>query len=163
MTSAVSPGNPDQSSSSSISDDTAATLDQTLDGIPAEEAEETRLAQIQGRMFVGPLPPPALLAEYENILPGAGDRITTMAEKEQEHRIEWEQNELRTSARHAITGQWLAFSALALCLMGAAYTATIGKEVTAGLFLGAAALGVVGKFLDTRWAKRQSPDQDPPS
>ncbi len=37
-------------------------------------------------IFFGPLPPPEALGKYEGVLPGAADRIMTMAEKQAEHR-----------------------------------------------------------------------------
>lgn len=37
--------------------------------------------------YSGPLPPPLALEKYEQIQPGAADRIITMAEKEQSSRI----------------------------------------------------------------------------
>ena len=51
--------------------------------------EEQRLIyqQYLEASFSGPLPPPAALAKYEEIQPGAADRIISMAEKEQSHRI----------------------------------------------------------------------------
>ena len=36
--------------------------------------------------MTGPLPPPSILAGYEQVLSGAAERIVSMAEKEQEHR-----------------------------------------------------------------------------
>ena len=42
---------------------------------------------IQQRIeFSGPIPPPQVLKQYEEIIPGAGERILAMAEKEQDHR-----------------------------------------------------------------------------
>lgn len=37
-------------------------------------------------LFSGPLPPPKILAQYEECLPGAADRIMTMTENEQKFR-----------------------------------------------------------------------------
>lgn len=37
-------------------------------------------------MLPGPLPPPALLLDYDTILPGLGERIVRMAECEGDHR-----------------------------------------------------------------------------
>lgn len=36
--------------------------------------------------YEGPIPPPNLLAEYNEIIPDGANRIMTMAEKQQEHR-----------------------------------------------------------------------------
>ncbi len=45
--------------------------------------------------FSGPVPSPEVLDKYEKILPGAADRIITMAELEQSHRHECENKALR--------------------------------------------------------------------
>lgn len=36
--------------------------------------------------FLGPLPPPETLAQYEQVLPGSAERIMVMAENQAEHR-----------------------------------------------------------------------------
>jgi uncharacterized membrane protein len=43
--------------------------------------------------FQGPIPPPDILAKYEETLPGAADRILQMAEKESLHRRELEKHD----------------------------------------------------------------------
>jgi uncharacterized membrane protein len=47
--------------------------------------------------FSGPLPPPALLAEYEQVLPGLADRIARMAEKEGDSRRSLQSRAMRLS------------------------------------------------------------------
>lgn len=42
--------------------------------------------EITGESFSGPIPPPKILAEYEKIVPGSGDRIIKMAEHQMAHR-----------------------------------------------------------------------------
>ncbi len=44
-------------------------------------------------VFIGPLPPPSLLAQYEQIFPGAAGAILGMAQTEQQHRIQDENAE----------------------------------------------------------------------
>ena len=49
-----------------------------------EETDSASIQRIvQSAMYSGPLPPPQMLREYENILPGMANRIMSMAEKEQ--------------------------------------------------------------------------------
>ncbi|WP_071470567.1 DUF2335 domain-containing protein [Roseinatronobacter thiooxidans] len=49
-----------------------------------EDTDSTSLQRfVQSAMYAGPLPPPQMLREYENILPGMANRIMTMAEEEQ--------------------------------------------------------------------------------
>ncbi len=59
--------------------------------------------------FSGPLPPSSELANYENVLPGAADRILTMAENEQKGRIKAQRSELRMLFISHIIGQVFAF------------------------------------------------------
>ncbi|MYD65223.1 MAG: DUF2335 domain-containing protein [Chloroflexi bacterium] len=51
--------------------------------IDPDEAEEILF---RAARFRGPLPPPGLFREYEDVLPGAADRILSMAEDETTHR-----------------------------------------------------------------------------
>lgn len=45
--------------------------------------------------FTGPIPPPDLLAEYDQILPGLAERIVTMAEGEANHRRGIQRRQMR--------------------------------------------------------------------
>lgn len=47
--------------------------------------------------FSGPLPPPDLLAEYHQVVPGLAERIVLMAEKEGDHRRELQSRAMRLS------------------------------------------------------------------
>ncbi len=49
-------------------------------------------------MWQGPLPPPAVLSEYDRIEPGFSGRIVVMAEKEQNHRHETEKTSVGAQA-----------------------------------------------------------------
>ena len=48
--------------------------------------------EIVSAYWEGPLPPPAALGQYDDILPGSAERIMRMAEAQAEHRIEQEQH-----------------------------------------------------------------------
>lgn len=59
----------------------------SLDG-PADQKiitpqGEVAVTVIQGQSYSGPMPPPQWLAQYDEALPGAADRIISMAEREQ--------------------------------------------------------------------------------
>lgn len=51
-----------------------------------EEMFPSAIQISESSSFSGPLPPPDLLAEYEQVLPGLADRIVRMAEDEGAHR-----------------------------------------------------------------------------
>lgn len=84
---------------------------------------------------VGPLPAPAVLAEYDRICPGAGERILRMAELEQVHRHEGEKVLHFSQPATFRRGQILAFFT---CLMG------IGGAIVLGLAGNSAAAIALG-------------------
>jgi uncharacterized membrane protein len=47
---------------------------------PEDNERREAILRIAATRFSGPLPPPEALAKYNDILPGAADRIITMAE-----------------------------------------------------------------------------------
>lgn len=66
--------------------------------------------------FQGPLPPPSMLAQYEEILPGAAERILVLLESETAHRhgvelqcVNAEIDSQKSISDEAKRGQWLAF------------------------------------------------------
>jgi uncharacterized membrane protein len=68
--------------------------------------------------YSAPLPPSREFAGYEQVLPGAADRILTMAEKEAEHRRENQKNLVNASIKYSGRGQIFALVISALSLMG---------------------------------------------
>src|SRR6266487_6387560 len=60
-------------------------------------------------IFLGPLPPPEALAKYEEVLPGAADRIITMAEKQVGHRQKLESKVVGSNTFNERLGMILAF------------------------------------------------------
>ncbi len=62
---------------------------EVLDRIP----EEYRGSVVEAAVFQGALPPPSMFGQYDQVLPGSADRIMAMAEKEQAHRIAWENSD----------------------------------------------------------------------
>ncbi|MCH8487554.1 MAG: DUF2335 domain-containing protein [Candidatus Cyclonatronum sp.] len=97
--------------------------------------------------FSGPLPPSQEFANYENILPGAADRILKMAEIEQEARIKSQRSELRMLFVSHIIGQVFAFL-LGLIGIGAGFYLILnGHDVTGlGVLVGSLA-AIVGAFI----------------
>lgn len=54
--------------------------------------------------YSGPLPPAEQLAQYEQISPGAADRLIGLVEKQQNHRHELELSVVRANARNSLLG-----------------------------------------------------------
>lgn len=78
---------------------------------------KTEVHQVsQMEAWHGPLPPPESLKQYDNIVPGAAERILSMAEKEMSHRHHKEDRTLKYNGCLIITSTILAF--LCVILLG---------------------------------------------
>lgn len=112
--------------------------------------ESVRISVSEAAAFSGPLPPPSMYAGYNEVLPGSAERILSMAEKEQEHRINWEDRALETTTREAALGQWLGFATGLACIASSIYLAMNGNQLVAGILAGVSVLGLVKKFIRGR-------------
>ncbi|MEJ5188448.1 MAG: DUF2335 domain-containing protein [Breznakiellaceae bacterium] len=63
----------------------------------------------QQSIYSGPLPPSSELAHYNDIIPGAAERILRMAEEEGNHRRKMEERLVEEQIRASKTGQRFAF------------------------------------------------------
>ncbi len=104
--------------------------------------------------FSGPLPPPSILAKYEEVVPGAAERIISTAENETRHRQALEKATVEgyfLARRHG--AHWGGVISLATLAAGTFLVAT-GHNVV-GLAALAAAISapviafVTGQFLRT--------------
>lgn len=59
---------------------------------------------VQSVEYSGPLPPPAVLQRYDQVVPGAAERILRMAEGQSKHRQELEKTVVRSGSRDSLLG-----------------------------------------------------------
>ena len=95
--------------------------------------ESVRAAVAESAAFSGPLPPPTMYRGYNEMLPGSAERILRMAEKEQDSRIAWENEELRRASQYSHLGLWLGFLIAALALGTSGVLAMNGHDAVAGV------------------------------
>lgn len=108
----------------------------------------------------GPLPLAAEFRRYNDVLPGAADRILAMAEREQQHRHGLETSVVNKEAGMKSRGQIYALCALVAMLSVVVLLVYWGhpKEGTA---LGSVIIvGVGALFLGQRWMSSSRPDAD---
>lgn len=77
--------------------------------IPSESDRKMIEAVVMERLYSGPLPPPEYIAAYKDVLPDAPERIFAMAEQEQKHRHNIENEVAMRTLRQRSTGQILGF------------------------------------------------------
>lgn len=100
--------------------------------------------------YQGPLPPAAEMKAYEDILPGAADRILAMAEGQARHRQDLEKKAVYGGSSRAWWGLWLGFI-IALLVLGGAIGLVESGHDAAGTALGSidlvslAAVFVIGR------------------
>ena len=111
-----------------------------------------RITQIAvSEQFFGPMPHPKHLREYNLILPGAAERILSMAERNLDHNIQGNKAALKAEIDDRKRGMHYGaglFGALILGAFGSLFVTE--SEIIPGLFLGAAAIGGVGAFIRGR-------------
>jgi len=82
--------------------------------------------QITIQQYQGPIPDPETLRKYDQIVPGAAERIIHMAEQEGEHRRRMEQLALEAEKTERKTGQMLGFAIAVGCLVAFSWAVYLG-------------------------------------
>lgn len=118
---------------------------EVLEALP----DDLRITAIKAvSSFQGPIPPPEMLARYEEISPGTAKLLLDMAVKEQDHRIDWDKEILSISRETARRGQWLGFFMWIAGILTAGFLAFNGAMTVGGVVAAASFLGFVKPFLD---------------
>jgi uncharacterized membrane protein len=105
---------------------------------------------VYSEQFSGPIAHPRHLREYEEIIPGSADRIIGMAENQQQHMIAMDNKVVDKEYGDRRWGMIIGavmFSSLIVCAL---VSALFDNNIAAGMFLGAAAVGGVGLFVNGR-------------
>jgi len=142
---------PRKSPPSQFEDPFAAELNKRVSAIVGRDQASKVTAQILSlyheERFQGPIAHPKHLREYEEIVPGSGDRIIKMAEGALEHQKEMQKQALDADIQDTQDGRRYGFWALIALIVAALACGLTGHEILAGLFLGTGALGTVGAFI----------------
>jgi uncharacterized membrane protein len=129
---------------------------EVVDGEIAGEPTREQLVQILAQsVFSGPLPPPGMLARYNDALPDGAERIVKMAENQSAHRRKLESR-----------GQLFAFALALVAIVGGIYLIAEGRSVEGLVPLVAAIGGLLGFFIygevRARGARQIEPPDEPP-
>ncbi|MEK7150143.1 MAG: DUF2335 domain-containing protein [Patescibacteria group bacterium] len=97
--------------------------------------------------FSGPLPHPDILRQFNEIVPGAAERIIKMAEEQSAHRKELEKKVINSDITRSKWGQILGF-VIALAGLGVSAIVVVYGNAIAGGFIGVGTLAsLVGVFM----------------
>lgn len=106
----------------------------------------------------GPLPPPFILEQYDQIVPGAAERIIAMAEKQAAHRqamekklLEAEIRDLKSQRAEARLGQVFGLVIGVVAILSGAVVATVSVgtagQISGGLIGAGGVVGLVSVFV----------------
>lgn len=104
--------------------------------------------------FSGPLPHPSILEKYDQIVPGAAERILQKFENQTDHRQKLETIVVRTDSWRSIGGLVCGFIITMVTIIGGIYTALQGSIFLGGSLSFAGLALLVGAFL-TNWRSKE--------
>jgi uncharacterized membrane protein len=93
--------------------------------MPNKPAADT---QVVSQQWSGPLPPPAALAQFEQLIPNGAERIMAMVEQEQAHRLITDREELSASIKDTRRGHFIGALIALAAIAASVYTASIGAH-----------------------------------
>lgn len=129
-------------------------------GIPAPKKKELlQLMAVQVTSHSGPIPDPENLARYNEIIPNGADRIMTMAEKQQDHRIALEKKVVGRQTFQSGVGQVFGLIIGLAAILTGGYCILEGHEVGGSILGGAGLTGLVSVFVIGKRTQRQSLQQ----
>ena len=106
--------------------------------------------------FVGPMPPPELIAQYEAILPGAAEFFFETLERQSLHRRSLEARVVEANITHEKVGMWLAFVlAMAMVFCGA-FLIFEDKDSQGLAMIGGTLAALCGVFVYSRRQERKA-------
>ena len=120
--------------------------DEELNELPEGLRNKVRGYVIASK-FRGPLPPPDILAQYNNAHPEAAERIITSFEKQSAHRQYIEKKQADTNSIVSYLGPIFAFVICITCLIVSGIVINNGHPVAGTLLAGGGLAGVVTAFL----------------
>ncbi|MCC8375777.1 DUF2335 domain-containing protein [Photorhabdus bodei] len=106
--------------------------------------------------FQGPLPPPSMFREYENILPGTAERLLSLSEKEQAFRHDTKSKAIQGVINKDKRGQWMGFTISVMILVIATIFAALGNTWFAGTLITLDLVGLAAVFVAGRAFKSDS-------
>ncbi|WP_296560133.1 DUF2335 domain-containing protein [uncultured Acetobacterium sp.] len=126
-----------------------------VDCIEAEELEQKSKEELlsivmqmtREERFSGPLPHPQILRGYEEVVPGAAERILSMAENQATHRQQLEKAVINSNVRDSRMGVVFAFVIGIVGVSGGIYAVLQGAEWAGTLISGVSLGSIVGSFI----------------
>ena len=127
------------------------------------KAKQVATTTITQQQFSGPLPPPAILAQYDQIVPGSAATILARSEKQSDHRMSLEAYVIPKQQDQSARGQHYGLIVALTGIIASVIMVLSGHDVAGGFVGGTTLLGMVtvfvtGKVIQARDLKKKSED-----
>lgn len=106
-----------------------------------------QLQMTQSISFSGPLPPPNLLKQYNDVVPNGAERLMKMAETQQAHRQDLEKTVIKGNVQSESRGQYMGLFISIAVIAAGTYLAAIGKQITGGILVGVDVVALASVFV----------------
>src|SRR5262249_59414898 len=91
-------------------------------------------SSVSGQITIsGPLPPPQILAGYDEVLPGSAERIIAMAEADSKHQRDMDRAIFEATSSERRRGQNYALLIALVAFLTALFALYLGSPVTASV------------------------------
>jgi uncharacterized membrane protein len=113
--------------------------------------------------FSGPMPPPDLVAQYEEILPGAASFFFAALERQTAHRHSIEARVIDANISNEKIGMWLAFSLAFLMIACGTFLIYADKDPQGLALIGGTLVTLCGVFVYSRSQERKELKEKEPA
>ena len=121
--------------------------------------QKSSQAIVMSESWSGPFPPPSVIEKYEDMVPGAADRILKMTENQTAHRIQIEQMVIRGDSIRSYIGLIFGFILSMTVISGGIYLVANGHDWAGGVLIGLDLIGLAGVFVYGSRSRRAEREQ----
>ncbi|NLF08136.1 MAG: DUF2335 domain-containing protein [Pirellulaceae bacterium] len=132
-------------------------VDHSSSGIESRKLLQISRQQQITSSFSGPLPPPQVLQQYNDIIPGLADRIVAQAERQTDHRIQLESKVVQSDIHKSWAGLICGFALSIFLVFGGITCILQGHDWAGAAIITTSLAGLAGTFIygtATRRAER---------
>ena len=122
---------------------------------PQTTAKPTQSVELVSYQRSGPLPAPAELAAYNQIIPNGADRVMKLAEMQASHRMEIERCVISSQQGSVARGQYFGLFSVLIAIGCATFAAVSGMQTFASVLGGTTVLGLAGAFVGGKYLQRK--------
>jgi uncharacterized membrane protein len=127
---------------------------------PPSEQEPQELDQgrssfsIAQAHYSGPIPPPSMMAQYNEVIPNGADRIRAMAEEQQNHRHSLEKTVIESDAAQSKRGTQTGGLCLVVAYLTSGFLGYTGHDGAAIAIAGTVSVVFGGAYAAGLWSRR---------